>query len=42
MISVVVSIPNFFRRLFAGAFSQAFIPILTEYKTTKLHTEVQI
>jgi len=40
---VAFRIPNFFRRLFAeGAFSQAFIPILTEYKTTKLHTEVQI
>ena len=27
-------IPNFFRRLFAeGAFSQAFVPVLTEYKT---------
>ena len=40
---VAFRIPNFFRRLFAeGAFSLAFIPILTEYKTTKLHTEVQI
>ena len=40
---VAFRIPNFFRRLFAeGAFSQAFIPILTEYKTTKLHDEVQI
>ncbi|MDM1765552.1 MULTISPECIES: murein biosynthesis integral membrane protein MurJ [unclassified Acinetobacter] len=40
---VAFRIPNFFRRLFAeGAFSQAFIPILTEYKTTKLHAEVQI
>ncbi len=40
---VAFRIPNFFRRLFAeGAFSQAFIPILTEYKTTKLHNEVQI
>lgn len=40
---VAFRIPNFFRRLFAeGAFSQAFIPILTEYKTTKLHHEVQI
>ncbi len=27
-------IPNFFRRLFAeGAFSQAFVPVLSEYKT---------
>ncbi|OTG63825.1 murein biosynthesis integral membrane protein MurJ [Acinetobacter silvestris] len=40
---VAFRIPNFFRRLFAeGAFSQAFIPVLTEYKTTKLHEEVQI
>ncbi|MCF8998388.1 murein biosynthesis integral membrane protein MurJ [Acinetobacter nectaris] len=39
---VAFRIPNFFRRLFAeGAFSQAFIPVLTEYKT-KLHVEVQI
>lgn len=29
-------IPNFLRRLFAeGAFSQAFVPVLTEYKETK-------
>ncbi|WP_445114553.1 murein biosynthesis integral membrane protein MurJ [Acinetobacter sp. WZC-1] len=40
---VAFRIPNFFRRLFAeGAFSQAFIPVLTEYKTTRLHAEVQI
>lgn len=40
---VAFRIPNFFRRLFAeGAFSQAFIPVLTEYKTTKNHAEVQI
>lgn len=40
---VAFRIPNFFRRLFAeGAFSQAFIPILTEYKTTRTHAEVQI
>lgn len=40
---VAFRIPNFFRRLFAeGAFSQAFIPILTEYKTTRAHAEVQI
>lgn len=31
--SVALKIPNFFRRLFAeGAFSQAFIPVLAEYK----------
>ena len=40
---VAFRIPNFFRRLFAeGAFSQAFIPVLTDYKTTKTHAEVQI
>lgn len=40
---VAFRIPNFFRRLFAeGAFSQAFIPVLTEYKSTKTHAEVQI
>ena len=40
---VAFRIPNFFRRLFAeGAFSQAFIPVLTEYKTSKTHEEVQI
>lgn len=40
---VAFRIPNFFRRLFAeGAFSQAFIPVLTEYKTSRTHTEVQI
>ena len=40
---VAFRIPNFFRRLFAeGAFSQAFIPVLTDYKTTRTHAEVQI
>ncbi|MCU4311104.1 MULTISPECIES: murein biosynthesis integral membrane protein MurJ [Acinetobacter] len=40
---VAFRIPNFFRRLFAeGAFSQAFIPVLTEYKTSRTHAEVQI
>ena len=34
---VAFKIPNFFRRLFAeGAFSQAFIPVLQEYKIKKL------
>ena len=33
---VAFKIPNFMRRLFAeGAFSQAFIPILSEYKTQR-------
>jgi len=40
---VAFKIPNFFRRLFAeGAFSQAFIPVLTEYKTQRAHAEVQV
>ncbi len=37
---VAFRIPNFFRRLFAeGAFSQAFIPVLTEYKTSRTHAD---
>ncbi len=33
---VAFKIPNFMRRLFAeGAFSLAFVPVLTEYKTSK-------
>lgn len=40
---VAFRIPNFFRRLFAeGAFSQAFVPVLTEYKTQRSLEEVQI
>jgi len=39
---VAFKIPNFLRRLFAeGAFSQAFVPVLTEYKTRADQTEVQ-
>lgn len=35
-------IPNFFRRLFAeGAFSQAFVPVLTEFKENKGEKEVE-
>ncbi|MBA59444.1 MAG: murein biosynthesis integral membrane protein MurJ [Gammaproteobacteria bacterium] len=35
-------IPNLFRRLFAeGAFSQAFVPVLTEYKQNKNHEAVR-
>lgn len=35
-------IPNFFRRLFGeGAFSQAFVPVLSEYKTGRSHAEVR-
>ncbi len=39
---VAFKIPNFMRRLFAeGAFSQAFVPVLTEYKTQREHAEVK-
>ncbi len=39
---VAFKIPNFMRRLFAeGAFSQAFVPVLTEYKTRGDHAEVK-
>ena len=35
-------IPNFMRRLFAeGAFNQAFVPVLSEYRTKCSHAEVQ-
>jgi putative peptidoglycan lipid II flippase len=35
-------IPNFFRRLFGeGAFAQSFVPVLSEYRTTRSHTEVR-
>ena len=40
---VAFKIPNFLRRLFAeGAFSQAFVPVLTEYKEARTLTEVQL
>lgn len=39
---VASKIPNFFRRLFAeGAFSQAFVPMLSEYRSKETHEEVQ-
>lgn len=39
---VAFKIPNFLRRLFAeGAFSQAFVPVLSEYREKRRHTEVQ-
>jgi putative peptidoglycan lipid II flippase len=39
---VASKIPNFMRRLFAeGAFSQAFVPILSEYKTQRTPEEVK-
>ena len=38
---VAFKIPNLFRRLFAeGAFSQAFVPVLTEYKAAGKQEEV--
>ena len=38
---IAFKIPNFLRRLFAeGAFSQAFVPVLTEYKNKRSHDEV--
>jgi len=39
---VAFKIPNFLRRLFAeGAFAQAFVPVLTEYKTQRSEAEVR-
>lgn len=39
---VAFRIPNFFRRMFAeGAFAQAFVPVLAEYKTKKTIDEVR-
>jgi putative peptidoglycan lipid II flippase len=39
---VAFRIPNFLRRLFAeGAFSQAFVPVFAEYKSTRDHPEVK-
>lgn len=39
---VAFRIPNFMRRLFAeGAFSQAFVPVLSEYKAQRSHEEVR-
>ena len=38
---VAFKIPNFFRRLFAeGAFQQAFIPVLADYKEQRSHSEL--
>lgn len=40
---VAFKIPNFFRRLFAeGAFSQAFVPVLSEYRTQRDWVEVRL
>jgi len=39
---VAFRIPNFLRRLFAeGGFSQAFVPVLSEYKEQRSHDEVK-
>ncbi len=40
---VAFKIPNFLRRLFAeGAFSQAFVPVLSEYKSLRSEAEVRL
>ncbi|MCK9530064.1 MAG: murein biosynthesis integral membrane protein MurJ [Gammaproteobacteria bacterium] len=40
---VAFKIPNFMRRLFAeGAFSQAFVPVLSEYKAQRPVAEVRV
>jgi putative peptidoglycan lipid II flippase len=39
---VAFKIPNFLRRLFAeGSFSQAFVPVISEYKVRREHDEVR-
>lgn len=39
---VAFKIPNFFRRLFAeGAFAQAFVPVLSEYRANGTHAAVR-
>lgn len=41
-VGVAFRVPNFLRRLFAeGAFSQAFVPVLSEYRQTRSHDEVK-
>ncbi|HAU14322.1 MAG TPA: murein biosynthesis integral membrane protein MurJ, partial [Gammaproteobacteria bacterium] len=40
---VAFKIPNFFRRLFAeGAFNQAFVPVLSEYRSQREQVEVRL
>ncbi len=40
---IAIKIPNLLRRLFAeGAFSQAFVPILAEYKNRRGHDETKL
>lgn len=39
---IAFKVPNFLRRLFAeGAFSQAFVPVLSEYRTQRSHRDVR-
>ena len=39
---VAFKIPNFLRRLFAeGAFSQSFVPVISEHKVQRSHDEVR-
>jgi len=39
---VAFKIPNFLRRLFAeGAFSQSFVPVISEYRVRRSHAEVR-
>jgi len=39
---IAFQIPNFLRRLFGeGAFSQAFVPVLSEYESQRSHEEVR-
>lgn len=40
---IAFKIPNFLRRLFAeGAFAQAFVPVLSEYRTKRTQLEVKL
>lgn len=40
---IAFKIPNFFRRLFAeGAFSQAFVPVLSEYRSARSVRDVRV
>jgi putative peptidoglycan lipid II flippase len=40
--AVAFKIPNLMRRLFAeGAFSQAFVPVISEYRTQRSHAETR-
>ena len=40
---VITKIPNVFRRIFAeGAFNQAFVPVLSEYKENSDESEVRV